>query len=308
MKIYEFVRDSYPILRKVNRRWRDILEGERVDIAQCMQTAAAIGMRINLGEIDPATLENYFRLKYYELLTRAKYTWRAIECVQFLYRLYVHHRCNDFATLDAISYQGCDSRAVHMAKTHCFRDLSYDDRVDAQIAEGVIIDDNTVVDDNKRRMCRRVENIIIDIISRCQRVHGDVLVQQILTLNSLYITERAHRLGVSFEGYAIYSVWSNKMIIKLHSLGYSWPNDLLTYILLCADIASSPHDDITKLFEYVIYNGYRITDTDFIGVMKCELTWAIRAMLDAGYVIRKDLLADPELPPGMVNFARQFIN
>jgi hypothetical protein len=61
------------------------------------------------------------------------------------------------------------------------------------------------------------------------------------------------------------------------------------------------------LFEYVINNGYTITDDDFIIAMKNELSWAIRKMHDAGYVIREEILADRDLPPRIVQFVRTFI-
>jgi hypothetical protein len=204
-----------------------------------------------------------------------------------------------------------------MAKTHCFSDMGHDNKIDALVKDGVIANDDIsnddIVNDDtiadvRHYVCRRIENTVIEIISRCKRDNDKELAQIILLMNSVYMVERAYNIGVSFEGCLLGVLWSSRLTIKLHDLGYGWPSSILSHIIIySANIDGLTGAELMYLFEYVINNGYTITDDDFIIAMKNELSWAIRKMHDAGYVIREEILADRDLPPRIVQFVRTFI-
>ena len=73
--IFSYIRTSYPMLRKVNRHWRNALAKEYVETARCMRAAIMTGYKVYLGKITHVNIEKYLLNKQHHELMLADYTW-----------------------------------------------------------------------------------------------------------------------------------------------------------------------------------------------------------------------------------------
>lgn len=77
MYIYSYIPLCWPILRKVDSRWRCLLTNEYVDIKECINYAAAAGMKVYLGSILHSEIMYCLTHSQLDTLLHAQYTWIA---------------------------------------------------------------------------------------------------------------------------------------------------------------------------------------------------------------------------------------
>jgi len=77
LEIYSYIPMCWPMLRKVNRRWRELLRarGEYTS-DHYAEWAAGAGYRVNMGAVDCSTIEYYATMWYYNILIHANYSWK----------------------------------------------------------------------------------------------------------------------------------------------------------------------------------------------------------------------------------------
>ncbi len=273
--IYNFTPNSKPMLCKVNRRWRALLLNKPINQENVWHAAINDGFRVNLGEIAAAKIKRYV-FDNHDLLTRADFTWRCCG--------------SDGTELDILFLDGIF--------TECWRQLE-DDKYPHLTGY------------NSHAKCRFIEELFTRIVSKCSSRDSTKIMKMVVCMGNEGVVKSALECGFPIDDNIMKYVTRLDVMILLRKNGCGWPTDILLYILTYFTgmnvIDGTLDEAYMKMFEYVIQNGYTITDNDFIFTARIKLAWALSLMLNNGYVIHEKLLTDCGLPEFTVEFIRQFM-
>lgn len=225
---------SRPIMRKVCRRWRLVLETADVDDVQCMDYAiVAYKWKINVGDIKCADIWSWSKYDCYGLLLCADYAWKIsqAEDIHFLYNIYLN--CVNFMK---------DARA----------------------------DDATAVcETDATALCETdASNLFLRIVSKCTTEKTDpnmyIIVNAAVLIGNLDLITRIHKLGFPFPENIICAAGNVEIAILLLDLGYKLPDNIVRTLI---DRAIDPRGrhrlmEYGLLFKWVLMKGCKVTKAD----------------------------------------------
>lgn len=282
--IYEFTPESFPMLRKVNRRIRAALQDIDDDIDYCMQMAAINGYKIYLGVIDNNAVERYLSTHSLDVIMRAEYIWTPdaeSKSVDFLNKMY------------SICMKYIRNASVHDA-LHARHNIDVD------------ISDKTLL------QCNIVDTLLERLMSTCETRTREIA-DMAITTGSAQLVIAAHNMGFLIDSKSMYLAPNVKTLDAIHKLGHPLPDDILYRLLerLYGNPVRVPHRSVyspymldSHLVEYVITEGCKITDRDFHTAMCLCEKHLVELMHKHGYIIREDVISLIICDPYMLKFAR----
>ena len=248
LEIYSYIPMCWPMLRKVNRRWRELLRarGEYTS-DHYADWAAGAGYRVNMDKFAYARIDYYLRKGYHNILMFANYTW-ALESVNCYYL------CEICAT-----YAHTPSKIPnHVQYTQ----------------HGFFINHTLV--QKRELMCA--------MLSKCT-TRDWLITHMIIMLDDVTILKYA---ADKFELHkrSLNSARSVKIMQKLYEYGCRAAPDIISdYIKRkhhCS-IYITNVGEYRKLLETAIMFGAVITSDDFDCAVRCRCKIAIEVMIKAGY-------------------------
>lgn len=295
--IYKNIPESYPMLRKVNRRLREVLANQVVDIVYCMDHAAARGYKIHLGDISNDELYKYVTGGWYNIVLHANYTWSPAEHldVNFLRRMYIECSFTNARTRTRTdTYVHNDSRTGENGS---------DDFIDEDIDNFAVGRANADAHDHDKR--NFLENLFVHIISRYTMYDDHNISAMIIMMDIDHIIKQSHYLGIKFDDYNLmYYAYNVKLMRALRSIGCPWPGDMMKTVTFCLMRGATNVHRCEEMLKFMIEDGYNITNDDFILFMENKRTNIIRWVGESGFRIAGSNLPRLTLSPEMKRLVR----
>ena len=217
---------SRPILRKVCKRWRSLLETADVDDVQCMDYAIVVyKWKINVGKIQCADIWFWSKHKYYGLLLRADYTWKIAqtEDIHFLYNIYMN--CVNFM-------------------------------------KGVRADDATILceTDANNLFLRTVSKCTTEKTDPLMYI----IVNATVLIGNLDLITRIHKLDFPFPKNIICAAGNIEIASLLLDLGCKLPDNIVQSLIDRVIDPRDRHQliDYGLLFKWVLMKGCKVTKAD----------------------------------------------
>jgi len=263
--IYGFTWESYPMLRKVNRRWRKLLESIVIPNGgrdHMLNLASAQGFKVQYGELTDNNIMSYCQRGYYDLLMRANYSWQDFGCMELSAAYgYVWHNLRD-------GYEDEQHDALHE---------KFSSRPDENPSK-----------------CNFITELFNIIVSKCT-YHGPNFAEEIIhEIYDIDLIETAHTAGVSFSRIKLESLYSHFQMEKLYDLGYfraenavGVVKNLIDTIIKSADYSSygfTPRGEYKMFFEHIVGCGQIITDDDIVYAANTKCDYVVQMMRELGYI------------------------
>jgi hypothetical protein len=266
-----YLHDLYPILRSINRWWRDALAYIiPKDCGYYANYAAMHGYKVYLGEIMLSRAREYFENGYYSLLSFANYTWRNApngeSVVHFLTELYYYYKRVGVRTLTEVEREKF-ARFINTVNTVNAIDVV--GNIDTHCFLG--------------RLFGR-------FISKYAQIKW--VVEIACCIDNEFILDEVSKLGFSVIGTEPGDACSFEVMRKLHELGCKMTKNTLNAISFGTNVQySRSYSGFRLMCNYAIENGCKFTDSDFKRAAQRMQKFAISVMFLHGYRPSEEILS-----------------